>query len=166
MEKKVKYLFYLLICIVAFFVSINVFDGSLNKAAAFEWEKRVEVYFGNTTKGSAEDCSKVFPISRVVLNAETLGPGALEAMLRGVTDESEKRAGYFSSLNDGVLIQKFDIVNKVAYVDFNSRFNEMVGGSCRVIAIRSQVEKTLTDLPDIDSVVMSVDGQTEGILEP
>ena len=64
------------------------------------------------------------------------------------------------------MIQKFEIKNKVAYVDFNSNLNKGVGGSCKVIAIKSQIENTLNNLPDIDSVVISVNGKTDGILEP
>lgn len=142
-------------------------DGSAqnNQANAFDWEKQVNVYFGNSEMGSSEDCSKVFPLSRTILNAETFGPGALEALLKGVSEE-EKESGYFTSLNEGVLLQKFEIKDKVAYTDFNSSFNEKMGGSCRIQNIKSQIEITLNSLPDIDSVVISVNGETEGILEP
>ena len=75
-------------------------------------------------------------------------------------------SGYFTSLNDGILLQKFEIIDKVAYIDFSSQFNEGVAGSCRVQSIMAQIENTLNTLPDINSVVISVDGQTEGILEP
>jgi hypothetical protein len=51
-------------------------------------------------------------------------------------------------------------------VDFGSSFNRGVAGSCRVAAIKAQIETTLNNLPDIDSVVISVNGQTKGILEP
>lgn len=145
---------------------VKVFNGSSpNSANAFEWEKQINIYFGNSKMGSSEDCSKVFPVSRTILNAETFGPGALEALLNGVS-EKEKGAGYFTSLNDGILLQKFEIKDKVAYIDFDSRFNEGMGGSCRVTNIKSQIETTLNSLPDIDSVVLSVNGKTEGILEP
>jgi spore germination protein GerM len=86
-------------------------------------------------------------------------------LLNGIT-ESEKSSGYFTSLNDGILIQKFEIKDKVAYVDLSSLFNQGVAGSCKVTAIKSQIENTLNNLPDIDSVVISVDGKTKGILEP
>lgn len=157
---------YIIICALVLFAMVRVFNGSSsNSANAFEWEKQVTVYFGNKEMGSSEDCSKVFPVSRVILNAETFGPGALEALLNGVSEE-EKTTGYFNSLNSGILLQKFEIKNKVAYIDFNSRFNEGIGGSCRITNIKSQIETTLNNLPDIDSVVLSINGQTEGILEP
>lgn len=167
MTNKQKYFLFALFCALAVFVFFKTSDyrSNLNSAKAFEWEKSVNVYFGNRNMGSSEDCSKVFPISRKILNAETFGPGALESLLKGVSEE-EKTNGYFTSLNDEILLRRFEIKGKVAYVDFDSRFNQGVGGSCRVIAIHSQIENTLNSLPDIDSVVISVNGQTEGILEP
>jgi len=167
MKKELKYLLYLIACIAIFFVFVKIFGGSFssNSASAFEWQKQVNVYFSNKDKGSSEDCSKVFPVTRTILNAETLGPGTLEALLKGVS-ETEKTAGYFTSINDKILIQKFEIKDKVAYVDFSSNFNEGVAGSCKVTAIKSQIENTLNNLPDIDSVVISVNGQTQGVLEP
>ena len=167
MKKTLAYFLYVMVCAAIFLGFVKIFDSPLSPspANAFEWEKQVDIYFGNTNMSSSEDCSKVFPLSRTVLNAETFGPGALEALLKGVS-EKEKEAGYFTSLNDDILLQKFEIKNKVAYVDFDSRFNEGMGGSCRVTAIMSQIENTLNNLPDIDSVVVSVNGQTEGILEP
>lgn len=167
MKKTIKSFLYIIACAAVFIILIKVFDSSSpsNSASAFEWEKQVSVYFGNSQMGSSEDCSKVFPVSRTILNAETFGPGATEALLEGVA-AAEEKAGYFSSLNDGVLIQKFEIKDGVAYVDFSPQFNEGVAGSCRVQAITAQIENTLNALPDIDSVVISVDGETEGILEP
>lgn len=166
MDKRLKYFLYVLVCVVILFAFAKVFNVyTPNSAIAFEWEKSVNVYLGNSTMGSNEDCSKVFPVSRTIPNAETFGPGSLEVLLKGVSAE-EKGTGYFTSINDGTMIQKFEIKDKVAYVDFNSRFNEGVAGSCKVTSIKSQIENTLNNLPDINSVVISVDGQTEGILEP
>lgn len=157
----------LVICAAAVLFIIAIYNGyrSTNSANAFEWEKQVYVYLGNSEMGSSEDCSKVFPVARTILNAETFGPGALDALLKGVT-EKEKEDGYFTSINDGVFMQKFEIMDGVAYIDFSSKFNEGMGGSCKVTNIRAQIENTLTSLPDINSVVISVNGKTEGILEP
>lgn len=166
MYKMLKYFLYIIIAVLVLFVFVKTFTkSSPNSANAFEWEKQINIYFGNSKIGSSEDCSKVFSVSRTILNAETFGPGALEALLNGVS-EKEKESGYFTSLNNEILLQKFEIKDKVAYVDFNSRFNEGMGGSCRVTNIKAQIETTLNNLPDIDSVVLSVNGQTEGILEP
>jgi len=167
MRKAFKSFFYIIACAAVFVVLINFYNKSFSSstAAAFEWEKQVNVYFSNSKMGSDGDCSKVFPVSRTIINAETLGPGSLEALLKGPSD-TEKESGYFTNLNEEILLQRFEIVNKVAYIDFNTRFNEGVGGSCRVMGIRAEIENTLNSLPDIDATVISVGGQTEGILEP
>lgn len=167
MDKELKYFLYVVIFAIVILTLIKGYNNFFpsNSASAFEWEKTVNVYFGNKEMGSSEDCSKVFPISRTILNAETFGPGALEALLKGVSEE-EKKSGYFTNLNDGILVQRFEIKDKVAYVDFDSKFNEGVAGSCKITAIKSQIENTLNNLPDIDSVIISVNGKTEGILEP
>lgn len=167
MRKFSKSVFYIIACAIVFIVLIKVYNNSFhsNKAVAFEWNKQVEVYFSNSEMGSNEDCTKVFPVTRTIINAETLGPGALEALLKGVSD-TEKASGYFTNLNKGILLQRFEIVNKVAYIDFDTSFNEGVEGACRVEGIKTQIETTLNNLPDIDSTIISVGGQTEGILEP
>lgn len=167
MSKPLKYFLYIVICIFVFIILAKIYDATFQSKTVdgFEWEKEVSVYLSNSKMGSDNDCALVFPLSRKVINAETLGPGALEALLNGPTAEDEA-SGYSSAINDGVLIQKFEILNKVAHVDFDARFSEGMGGSCRVQAIRSQIESTLNALPDIDSVVISVNSETEGILEP
>lgn len=170
MNSSVKYFIYIAGSVFVFVLLMkSMYSPNLettNKAVAFDWEKETQVYFLDSKKiNDSSDCSEVTPVSRKVLNAETLGPGALEALLKGPTEE-ERVSGLLTSINKGVLIQKFEIQNGVALVDLNSKFNEGVAGSCTVIAIRSQIESTLNALPDIDSVVISVNGESEGILEP
>jgi len=43
---------------------------------------------------------------------------------------------------------------------------EAVGGSCRVTAIRSQIEQTLKQFSTVQSVIISIDNRTEDILQP
>jgi hypothetical protein len=166
--KILKYFLIVIVCTVLIGLVVIVYEGSSpykNSANAFEWEKQVNVFFGNSKMGSSEDCSEVFPVFRTILNAETFGPGSLEALLKGVSTQ-EKDEGYFTSLNENILVQKFEIKENVAYIDFDDSFNKGIAGSCRIQNIVAQIDATLTDLPDIDSVVISVNGQTEGILEP
>jgi len=176
MKNIFKLTIYILACITVFFFIAVEYERSRqeiendytylnNKASAFEWNKTVSVFFGNSNIESKTDCRDNFPVQRRVINAETLGPGALEALINGVTPE-EKAQGYYSYINPYSLVQKFEIIDKVAYVDFDKTFNQGVAGSCNVLGIRSQIERTLNSLPDIDSVIISVDGETEGILEP
>ena len=167
MPKLLKYFLYVLAGVAVILIVFKTFNDSVsnNSANAFEWEKEVNIYLSNSKMGSNDDCTKVFPVARKIINAETFGPGALEALLKGPTFE-EVADGYSTTINDNILVQRFEILEKVAHVDFDSRFSEGMGGSCRVQALRSQIEATLNALPDIDSVVISVNGETEGILEP
>ena len=78
----------------------------------------------------------------------------------------EQQAGYISSLNDGVLIQTLTIKDGLAAVDFNEKLDQNVGGSCRVSAIRAQLEETLRQFSSVTDVRISVNGRVEDILQP
>ncbi|HEY4499050.1 MAG TPA: GerMN domain-containing protein [Candidatus Paceibacterota bacterium] len=124
-----------------------------------------DVFFGSTPLGSGEDCVSVFPLRRETSDRDNLPVSALASLLKGPTQE-EKDAGYFTSINSGVSIKSFRVENTVAFVDFDSEVEREMGGSCRVSAIRSQIGKTLEQFPEIDGVVISVEGRTEDILQP
>ncbi|MBI4094343.1 MAG: GerMN domain-containing protein [Candidatus Liptonbacteria bacterium] len=127
---------------------------------------RVTAYFGNTKLNPrAEDCSVVYPVARTVPKTVAVGRASLSALLEGPTGE-EKGQGFTTSVNPGVKIQSLRIENGVARVDFSAELEKSVGGSCRVQAIRSQITNTLLQFPTVRSVVISVDGRTEDILQP
>jgi spore germination protein GerM len=122
---------------------------------ALEWEKNINIYL---PKKSDSDCSIVYPVSRKILNAETLAPGSLEALFLGITEE-EKKNGYITSIPEGVLVQKFEIQDKTAYVDVSSEFASGIKNKCRKEAVDAQIINTLSNLSDIDKVVLSIDGE-------
>ena len=163
-----KYFAYIISCTLLFLIIFNAFTDkpkatTQNIAATFEWEKEVDIYVVDRAMLEASSCEATATLKRKILNAETFGPGALEALIKGLTLEEEKT--YASSVDKEALIQKFEIIDRVAYVDFNS-LGENIAGACLVTSIRAQIENTLTALPDIDSVVISVNNETNGILEP
>lgn len=126
----------------------------------------VKVYFGNSkTDPSALNCEDTYSVTRSI--PETLGVGraSLEQLFLGPTAD-EKTAGYFTSLPEGVSINSLKISNGVAYVDLNEKLNEVAGGSCLVSRVRSQIENTLKQFDTVKSVVISVNGSTEGVLQP
>ncbi|MFA6106221.1 MAG: Gmad2 immunoglobulin-like domain-containing protein [Patescibacteria group bacterium] len=127
---------------------------------------KVKVYFGNSKLDpGALDCSKVFSVERDIPKTEALARAALTELLFGLRTE-EVDDGYFTSLNDGVVIQKLTIEDKTARVDFNGQLELSVGGSCRVAAIRAQITETLKQFPTVENVIISIDGRTEDILQP
>ena len=97
--------------------------------------------------------------------AKAVARAALEELLQGPTRQ-EILEGYFTSINPNVKIQKLTIENTVAKVDFDITLEKNVGGSCRVTAIRNQITQTLLQFNTVKSVVISINGRTEDILQP
>lgn len=126
---------------------------------------QLNVYFGNSLD-KGQDCERVFPVPRTVDKTVATARAALTELFRGPTGD-EQANGYFTSINPGVVIRKLTIdKNGVASADFSGELEKNVGGSCRVSAIRSQITRTLEQFPTVKSVVISVDGRTEDILQP
>ncbi len=122
------------------------------------------VFFANTRQGSGDDCRLVFPLSRTVAKTSAVGRAALLELLKGPT-AAERRQGYFTSLPAGVELRSLVIGNDEARADFSAELNR-VGGSCRVISIRSQIEETLRQFPTVGEAVISVEGNVEEALQP
>jgi hypothetical protein len=126
---------------------------------------KLAAYFGNSALGSSDDCQKVFPLYRLTSETKTVGAKSLSLLLNSLLSGEEKEAGYFSSLPDDTKLISLNIKNGAAYADFNSSLNA-VGGSCRVSAIRSQIENTLKQFDSVKKVIISVNGEVESALEP
>ncbi len=58
------------------------------------------------------------------------------------------------------------IENGTATVNFSREMQAYGGGSARVTAIRDQITRTLTQFDTVDEVVIAVEGETEGVLQP
>lgn len=126
----------------------------------------VKIFLSNSKYDpGASDCSKTFAVERVVPETKAVARAALEQLLAGPT-EQEKEQGFFTSINPGVEIKKLTIENEIAKVEFSEKLEEAVGGSCRVAAIRSQINETLKQFPTVKNVVISINGRTEDILQP
>ncbi|OGZ63474.1 MAG: hypothetical protein A2998_01580 [Candidatus Staskawiczbacteria bacterium RIFCSPLOWO2_01_FULL_37_25b] len=127
----------------------------------------LKVYFNNSNMDPEASCNKVFAVERVMPKVEAIGSAALKELFKGPTQD-EKNQGFFTSINDGVLLKSLMIgmESGTAWADFNSQLEYQVGGSCRVSAIRAQIEQTLKQFSTIKNVVISIDGRTEDILQP
>ncbi len=127
---------------------------------------KVKVFFPNSKLDPEMlDCSIVYPVTREIEKTVAVGRAALTELFKGTTDQEED-LGYFSNINEGVEIQSLSIKEGVAYVDLNDKLQEEVGGSCKVTSIRAQISETLKQFSTVDSVVISIDGETEDILQP
>lgn len=125
-----------------------------------------KVFFSNSTEDSeALHCEVVYPTQRHVPHAEGLPQLAAEELLAGPT-ELEEIAGFRTNINPGVELIDFQIEDGVARANFSAEMQRELGGSCRVLAIRSQIKETLKQFPEIREVVIAVEGETEEVLQP
>ncbi|MCX8016115.1 MAG: GerMN domain-containing protein [Patescibacteria group bacterium] len=125
----------------------------------------VRIYFNNSNLDPEFSCNKVFPVERRIIKTQAVAKAALEELLKGPT-ETEKKQGFFTSLNKDIKIQSINIKDGTAFVDFNEQLEFQVGGSCRVAAIRAQISETLKQFESIKNVIISINGRTEDILQP
>lgn len=125
----------------------------------------VKVYFNNSKLDPEITCVKTFPIERIIPKTSGLALAALTELLQGPTaaEISEK---YQTSIPPGVKINSLKIENGTAYADFDGTLEKEVGGSCRVLAIRSQITSTLKEFSTVQEVVISINGRIEDILQP
>lgn len=127
----------------------------------------VQIFFPNSNLDPGQrDCRRVFPVERRVPADRDPRRAALEALLAG-PDPGEREAGYLTALPGDAALRSVTVSDDgVARADFDERLEAGVAGSCRVLAIRAQIEETLRRLPGVRRVVVSVDGRTEEILQP
>ncbi|MDP2642741.1 MAG: GerMN domain-containing protein [Candidatus Peregrinibacteria bacterium] len=127
----------------------------------------VKVYFNNPKIDPNWDteCSNVFAVEREIPYTKSVALAAINELLKGPLS-AEKTQGYMSNINSGVKVQKLNIVNSVAKIDFNEQLQYQVGGSCKISAIIAQIKQTLKQFKTIKDVIISIDGESEAILQP
>lgn len=140
-------------------VSLNIKFGGAAETM------KLQAYFSNSRLDPKITCERVFPVTRTVPKTVGVARAALEEMLKGPTAQ-EQAAGYVTNINEGVRINSVTIENGVAKVDLSEELQREVGGSCRVTAIRAQIVETLNQFSTVKSVVISVEGKTEDVLQP
>lgn len=65
-----------------------------------------------------------------------------------------------------VKLIKLTIANGVATANFSKELRAYGGGAARVQMIRQQIERTLKQFPSVQQVVIQIEGQSAGVLEP
>lgn len=125
----------------------------------------VKVFFGKRQNGAGGDCGAVFARERTIPKTQAVGRAAIGQLLLGPTEE-ELAQGYSTAINPGVKVQTFSIQHGVAFADFDEQLEQGVAGSCLVTAIRAQISETLKQFPTVTEVVILINGQMEGILQP
>ena len=122
---------------------------------------RVVVYYTRI-----EDNEIAFvPVERTVPRSSDVGRAAIEELLKGPTSE-ERAQGIYSPIPEKAGLLSVRVSDGVAYADFSKALEAQVGGSEWVMAIRKAITLTLLHLPTVDRVAISIEGQSEGILQP
>lgn len=125
----------------------------------------VSAYFSDSKRDpQATECAVAYPVTRRVTRTDAPARAALEELLAGVS-LAEARNGSFSNIPHGVAVRSLVIEDGTARVDFSGELRAASSGSCRVAAIRSQVEKTLRQFPSVQRVEITVEGEADA-LEP
>ena len=127
-----------------------------------EEKTKIVLYFG---KEGDDSCKNNYPIEREITKVEGIAKATIEELLKGLTQE-EIKSGYFTSIPEGVKINSLTIIDGTAKIDFDEILEQGVGGSCRVLAIREQINQTLMQFSSVKKVIISINGRTEDILQP
>lgn len=129
---------------------------------------QAKIFFTNSNLGSDQDCTKVFPVDRTI--TDTVNDSPYLELLKGPTAD-ETKLGYASALPAGAKIDSISLkkgtVGNTVIIDFDASLKN-VAGSCRVQAIRSQIEATAKaiDPATPTEVIISVQGDAATALQP
>jgi spore germination protein GerM len=139
-------------------------DETINIQSTSNQTMEVTIFFSNSIFNPLSDnCEWMFPVKRTVPKTQASARATLNELIKG-TNSKESKSGYHTSISPHTKIQSLIIENGIAKVDFSKDLNS--SGSCRVLAIRSQILESLLQFPSINNVVISIDGETETILQP
>lgn len=152
----------LVIIIIGLLIALNLKPINENSTLT---KIKVKVFFNNNKLDPEVTCNKVFPVEREIIKTPAIARAALTELLAGTTP-TEREAGFVTILEPGIKIQSLTIENGVAKVDFSEQLEAHPGGSCRAAAIRAQISATLKQFPSVKDVIISVNGNSEDILQP
>jgi spore germination protein GerM len=142
---------------------INPVEVPVRVAAGFvpPGTRAVLVYFAQSSPADVEYVA----VERRVAATPALGRAALDELLKGPTDE-ERARGLGSPIPAGTTLRSLTIADGVATADFDRQLLYQMGGSARVQAGRDCIGRTLMQFPSVRTVELSVEGRSEGILQP
>ena len=122
-----------------------------------------QVFF---SQGMSGDCSLVEGVLRTVPETPDIARAAVEALLQGPT-AAETQSGYITLINQGTELVDLTMAGSTLAATFSSRLQEGVAGSCRVTAIRAQIEQTLKQFATVQTAIVKVQGVPDDeVLQP
>ena len=108
-------------------------------------------------------------VATAALNELLWGPAADEvsyATSLPAPAEVLRFSGRTAGWGPRVRLLKLTIADGVALANFSQELRAYGGGAARAGMIRKQIEATLFQFPSVKQVVIAIDGQTEGVLQP
>ncbi|MBP7133862.1 GerMN domain-containing protein [Patescibacteria group bacterium] len=110
-----------------------------------------------TTSETAKDCTRVQPVT--VRIPRTVYPieASLQRLIELRTVEGNQD---ISAIPDGTKLLSLSVKDGIATAVFSRELDQSIGGSCRVTAIREQIEQTLMQFPQIKKVAIIAEGKT------
>lgn len=118
----------------------------------------------STTGEASNNCAEVFASTRQVPRTVRVATAALNELVQG-PNTNELAQGLMTALPPNVRLSTLIISSGIALADFSPELKE-VAGACRVTAIRAQITETLKQFPSVQSVIISVAGESETVLQP
>ncbi|OGF31478.1 hypothetical protein A2533_01390 [Candidatus Falkowbacteria bacterium RIFOXYD2_FULL_35_9] len=126
---------------------------------------KFSIYFQNDSIDEAlNSCIDVYPVVRTRPFTQAIAKLAIETLLEG-PDGLESESGYTSLLPTATL-NTITLTNGTLYIDLRGNINDFNGGSCRTQAMKSQIINTAKQFPSVNTVIISVNGDTENIFQP
>ncbi|MDD4628133.1 MAG: GerMN domain-containing protein [Candidatus Peribacteraceae bacterium] len=127
----------------------------------------LKIFFGNSERDPQSlACDVSYPVPRrIAVATKDLPQAVLQELLRGPS-LGEQNQKFFTSIPEGVSIRTLSWNEGRLTIDLSGGLTEGVAGSCRVMAIRSQIERTVKQFPSVTEVVITVDGLSEEVLQP
>ncbi len=127
------------------------------------------LYFGNTVfNPGAQVCDAVFLTVRDDLPADPTPRQLLDALFAGPTQEEEDAGftSFFSEETEG-MVRDVVVQNRTAYVNLADVRTVIPNAStsCGSAQFQAEIRETLTQYPDIDRVILAIDGDPEPIYE-
>jgi len=146
--------------------SNKCFDGE--KCVSQEELMTVKVFFSNSQLDPEFSCNKVFPVERETSQTLGVAKAALEELFKGPTEE-EKSQGYVSWFSDTTkdILESVKIENNTAYVNLKDirQIIPNVSTSCGSAEFLAEVETTLKQFPNVNRVIIAIDGKPSTFYE-
>lgn len=112
------------------------------------------------------DCTELVSVERRVSDKGQIFRLAIEQLLAGPTD-LESAQGIKTAIPTVAKLRSVAAdAGGTVTADFYQTLERGVAGSCRVMAIREQITRTLLQFPEVRDVIISVNGNADEALQP